>query len=261
MASLGEAAERDRRLARRYDEPVKRLNALVDRIAVETGHDVPYFDPDSAGEDASGLLLAQDPSAVALRTRFVSPDNPDATAASTTQLIHGLDRRLVSFWNAVPWKYAPARLSAATRDAGVLWLAEVLRLLPSLRAVIVLGEDAWHVWDRVPQSLRTPEASVQRSPHLSRRGLNRRANEAPGERLERARRAFEEFRSAVECAQRPQKRRRVPQEERRPGCRRRNGLRHPRAFGTVNADDGRCTGRGSSCGTPQLPRWITAGAP
>lgn len=197
MASLGEVAERERRLARRYDQPVKRLNTLVDRIVAETGHDVPYFDPDTAGEEATGLLLAQDPSAVAVRTRFISPDNPDATAASTTQLIDGVDRRLVAFWNAVPWKYAPARLSAATRDAGALWLADVLELLPSLRAVIVLGDDAWQVWQRTPHDLRALLPTVQRYPHLSRRGLNRRPNEAPGERLERARRAFEDFRSAI----------------------------------------------------------------
>ncbi len=63
MASLRDGAERERRLERRFAPPVECLNALVDRIAAETGRDVPYFDPDSAGEKARGLLLAQDPSA------------------------------------------------------------------------------------------------------------------------------------------------------------------------------------------------------
>lgn len=197
MASLSDAAERERRLARRYDPPVRRLNALVDRIVTETGHHVPYFDPDSAGEEALGLLLAQDPSAVALQTCFISPDNPDPTAANTTRLIGVVDRQLVAFWNGVPWKYAPARLSAATREAAAGWLVEVLELLPNLRAVIVLGDDAWQVWERLPNNLGTRPATVRRSPHLSQRGLNRRPNEAPGERLERARRAFEDFKAAI----------------------------------------------------------------
>lgn len=173
------------------------LNALVDRIAAETGRDVPYFDPDSAGEKPRGLLLAQDPSAVAVRTGFISPDNPDPTAANTTQMIAAVDRQLVAYWNSIPWKYAPERLSAATRDAGARWLIEVLELLPNLRAVIVLGDDAWEVWEQVPSNYRSRPGTVRRSPHLSQRGLNRRPNEAPGERLQRARRAFEDFRTAI----------------------------------------------------------------
>lgn len=196
MASLGEQEEQRRRLARRYEPNVKHLNALVDRIIAETGHEIPYFDPESASEEARGLVLGQDPSAVALRTRFISPDNPDPTAENTTQLTGILDRRSVTFWNGVPWKYAPARLSAGTRDAGARWLADVLELLPSLRAVIVLGDDAWRVWQRLPAGTRP--LTVLRSPHLSRRGLIRRPNEAPGERLERARRAFAEFRAVIE---------------------------------------------------------------
>jgi hypothetical protein len=80
--------------------------------------DVPSFDPDTSGVNARGLVLGQESSATALATGFISPDNPDATAASTTELTGAIDRTRVTFWNAVPWRYAPERLSGATRDAG-----------------------------------------------------------------------------------------------------------------------------------------------
>ncbi len=199
MSSLNDPEERARRLARRYEPHVADLNYLVDRIVRETGDVVPYFDPDTGGRDSIGLILGQDPSATALRTRFISPDNPDSTATSTTELTGPIERRRVTFWNAVPWKYAPSRLSAATRDAGAAWLAHVLGLLP-VRTVIIMGNDAATVWRQLPENSLPSSLSPDRvfsSPHLSRRGLNRRPGEPTDHRRRLAREAFERFHTAL----------------------------------------------------------------
>lgn len=193
MPSLAEPQEQQRRRARRKEPHVAELNRLVDRIRRSTGEDVPSFDPDSGGVNATGLVLGQDPSSTALATGFISPDNPDPTAASTSELTGDLPRMRLVFWNAVPWRYTPERLNAVTRDAGAMWLAEAVSLLPALRVVMLLGVDARNVWTRIPEPV-TGQLSALCSPHLSRRGLNRRRGEAPEARRDLARAQFEEFR-------------------------------------------------------------------
>ena len=98
-----------------------------------------------------------------------------------------------AFWNAVPWRYAPAPLSAATCDAGACWLRLVLDELRDVHSVVVLGNDAFDVRQQV---LPRPGVEWKRSPHLSRRGLNRRKGEPPAAESAarvRARNAFDWF--------------------------------------------------------------------
>lgn len=58
---------------------------------------------------------------------------------------YGADRRYRpyprAFWNAVLWRYAPAPLSAATRDAVACWLRLVLDELRDVHSVVVLCND------------------------------------------------------------------------------------------------------------------------
>jgi len=197
MSSLGDPAERERRLARRFEPHVAELNRLVERIRTESGQDVPFFDPDSGGIGAAGLVLGQDPSGTALQTGFISPDNPDPTAAKTTELTGDLPRARIVFWNAVPWRYTPAQLRAGTRDAGAKWLVEALHHLPALRAVVIMGRDSRQVWERLPPAAIGTGVTILFSPHLSQRGLNPRRGEGPDERRDRARSRFDEFRRLV----------------------------------------------------------------
>lgn len=196
MASLRDAGERERRLSRRNEPHVEPLNRLADRIAAETGLHIPLFDPDSAGVYARGLVLAQDPSPTALDTGFVSPNNPDATATATTRFTTVLDRRLITFWNSVPWYCGGRTPKADDEKAGASWLAELLPLLPELRAVLLTGSVARNVWSRTASTL-TREVQRFESPHLSARGLLPRRGEPPDARTRRAERAFTEFGAAL----------------------------------------------------------------
>lgn len=157
------------------------LTEHVERLRVDRGADcVPYFDPTEAGVDAPILLLLEAPGPKATVERggsgFVSPDNNDGTAENMWHLMReaGVDRRTdVVTWNVVPWyiggdtKIRPAE-SDDLLDARP-YIAEMLTLLDSLRAVVLIGKHAARGWERLGLNLPTVLA-----PHPSPQNLNTR---------------------------------------------------------------------------------------
>ena len=73
---------------------VAALEAYRARLAARFG-DVPHFDPHDGGDRASCLMLLETPGPCAGAIRFVSRDNPTATARNIARFCHaaGLDRR------------------------------------------------------------------------------------------------------------------------------------------------------------------------
>lgn len=131
------------RLERLREPHVAPLSALVDELRASGREAVPYADPADGGVRARRLFVLQSPTARALATGFVSRDNPTGTAANMRRLMAeaGIPRADTLLWNMVPWVLArPPRL--ADLRAGALWLDRLLRLLPDLRAVVLLGLDA-----------------------------------------------------------------------------------------------------------------------
>lgn len=111
--------------------------------------DVPHFDPFDGGEAARCLLLLETPGPRAGAIRFVSRDNPTATARNITRFCEaaGLWRADMVLWNTVPWViHEPGARNRAPRRAeiaaGVALLPGLLALLPKLRVVILSGRVA-----------------------------------------------------------------------------------------------------------------------
>jgi hypothetical protein len=111
------------------------------------GH-IPYFDPLDGGIKGSVLLLLEAPGPKAVETGFVSRDNPDDSAKNLFLACDaaGLKREEMVLWNVVPWYLGSGgRIRAATkRDlaAGVRHLSNLLRVLPRLLAVVLMGRKA-----------------------------------------------------------------------------------------------------------------------
>jgi uracil-DNA glycosylase len=138
------------RLQQVREEHVAPLNAFVEALRSEMGADVqiPYFDPWDGGIEAEILFLLEAPGAKAVRTGFVSRNNPDQTAKNFFQLNEeaGIPRKKTITWNAVPWYIGTgSRIRAATRsdlEAGFKPLPRLLDLLPNLRTVVFVGRKA-----------------------------------------------------------------------------------------------------------------------
>ncbi len=182
----------------RIDEPhVAPLNDWVrrlrsdPRLPVGAGLTIPWFDPDSGGVDSAVLLLLQDPSQVASFTGFISPDNNDRTARSTTLLCAEADlpRPTRLHWNVYPWwvnvpggsKRAGVPDSSRARESwpnarrlAACLTGELFSLLPRLRVVAVFGVEATRGFDAIlaidPALTRGIE--VVRSKSLSPPGVN-----------------------------------------------------------------------------------------
>ncbi len=115
---------------------------------------IPYFDTRYGGVRGRVLLLKEAPGPTAIASGFVAPENKGQTAKNLRILREDapLARGYVVNWNIVPWyigntdgtKIAPpTRVQVAE---GISCLPALLRLLPDLRVVILMGTKAKKGW-------------------------------------------------------------------------------------------------------------------
>lgn len=138
----------------KLDEPhVAPLNRWVRSLRSRLGPSsiVPWFDPADGGIDARILWLLEAPGPRSTEQRgsgIISCDNNDGAAENTwrTRTEAGVDRRDVVHWNVIPYYIGNETKIRAWRpgdvaNAGPL-LAELMALLPRVRAVILGGKAA-----------------------------------------------------------------------------------------------------------------------
>ena len=177
--SLANEAERAARTTQLSRSHVQALSQLVKKIRVEKGPDfkVPDFDPLDGGIGAKVLFLLEAPGPRAVKSGFVSRNNPDETAKNFFVLNAEacIDRRQTVIWNAVPWyigsgiKIRPAKFDDVHEaDA---WLAELLASLHQLRFVMFVGQKSLHAKDLVRSS--RPDVELMEMPHPSPMFVNR----------------------------------------------------------------------------------------
>ncbi|MFD1148508.1 uracil-DNA glycosylase [Saccharothrix hoggarensis] len=152
-----------------------KLTEFARRVATERKADVPLFDPASGGVNAKVLLLLESPGPASASTTgsgFNSLDNDDPTAANvfTAMAEAGLSRRVCLNWNVVPWYLSNRAPTPAELRAAVPYLVELLRMLTSLKAVVVLGRPAGTGWTL---SGRGHKLKVSNAPHPSPLSINR----------------------------------------------------------------------------------------
>jgi uracil-DNA glycosylase len=162
------------------------LTAFVTRLrrGLPNANGVPDFDPLDGGVEAECLFLLEAPGGKAVGSGFVSRNNPDETAKNFFQLNEEacLPRRRTVTWNVVPWYVGSGTKIRAVTDTDIKLsephLRELLRLLPALRAVVLIGRKAQRaklVFERL-----VPQCVVFQCPHPSPLSLNGR----PQKRLE-----------------------------------------------------------------------------
>lgn len=147
---LGDAAAVAARLKEIHAPHIAHLTAFVEALRVEAGPgaQVPYFDPWDGGVGATTLFLLEAPGSRAVRSGFVSRNNPDETAKNFYELCieAGIDRKKTIIWNAVPWYIGDGKKirAATSKDLvdGLEPLARLLVLLPKLRVVVLVGRKA-----------------------------------------------------------------------------------------------------------------------
>jgi Uracil DNA glycosylase superfamily len=132
----------------------------------------PDFDPLSGGVDAEILFLFEKPgpktSASGGGSGFISVDNDDQTASSTSRFLHDIamprDRTL--FWNTVPGWNETRKLTRKELREGVETLRDLLPKLQKLRVIILVGKHAQRHAQPIIKQTR-PELQVLVSPHPS----------------------------------------------------------------------------------------------
>jgi hypothetical protein len=104
--------------------------------------------------DALVLFLLEKPGPKADRARgsgLLSICNDDPAAAATHDFAIGINRldfHWLLFANVIPWWNGTTDLTAEQPVLSPAAISDLLRLLPALRAIVLVGLTAQRVWDR-----------------------------------------------------------------------------------------------------------------
>jgi len=155
------------------------LTTFVDALRAEKGSDykIPYFDPWDGGIAAEVLFLLEAPGPKAVKSGFISRNNPDESAKNFFELNQqaGILRKRTTLWNIVPWFICSgSRIRAANSvdiHDGIRSLKSVLDLLPNLRAIVLVGKKAQYGKFRIEKLC--SNIKFFNSPHPSPQFVNR----------------------------------------------------------------------------------------
>jgi len=163
-----EAARQDR-LSMIHQPHIRPLTDYVHDLRRRGLCEVPYFDPLDGGVDARYMFLFEKPgpktSVEGSGSGFISRNNNDESAAATFAFMGkaGIDRKDTVLWNSIPGWNGTIKITADEARTGGELLAELIKLLPKLEAVVLVGRRAQRAWNKVgPQGFR-----VIHSPHPS----------------------------------------------------------------------------------------------
>ena len=151
---MGDPAFRAEQWSRRFDPHIAPVNRFVDSLKDVDGRGwLPYVAPLHAGVDARLLTLLRDPGPATQQdvgSGFLCVQNADPTAEQLARAFDSVRIHPHEYlpWNAYPW-YINRAPKAAERAAGAAVLDDLLRLLPDLAVVLLLGNEAKAVWRRL----------------------------------------------------------------------------------------------------------------
>ena len=148
--ALATSDEKARRRADLRLPHVAPLTVFVEGIRAQRGlgAEIPFFDPCDGGILADALFLLEAPGRNAVRSGFISRDNPDPSARNFRSLLAAatIPRERTVLWNIVPWYLGTGTKirAAGSTDiaAGVSHLPGLLKLLAGLRVVVLVGHKA-----------------------------------------------------------------------------------------------------------------------
>ena len=126
---------------------MKSLNRFVKKIRKEMGlsDEVPNFDPLNGNENARILFVLEAPGAKAVKSGYISFDNPDQSARNFRDQLKkaGIGRAEIAIWNIVPWYLGNGKKIRAAGVSDVLkgldYLGELVIILKNLEFIVLVG--------------------------------------------------------------------------------------------------------------------------
>ncbi len=157
--SLRDPSIRKQRVSMLSENHIIPLVQFVSRMREErgVGDDIPHFDPADGGVSSQCLFVLEAPGPKAVKSGFVSRNNPDETARNFFELnaSAGIPRKKTITWNIVPWFIGEhGKIRAAKKadiDEGLPYLHQLIELLPQLKTIVLVGRKA----QRISSVLRT----------------------------------------------------------------------------------------------------------
>ena len=145
--SMRDAQVRARRKAMLDLPHVVPLTAFAAKLRQRGSVEVPEFDPLDGGVDAHVLFLFEKPGPMTaeggkrMGSGFISRNNDDATAEATFNFMRqaAIPRKLTVTWNVIPWWNGTVKVTRDELREGAACVADLIRLLPQLRAVVMVG--------------------------------------------------------------------------------------------------------------------------
>jgi len=131
------------------------ITDLVDALRQQRPYDVPYVAPMYGGVEARLLTVLTSPGRQTRMapggTGLMCIENPDRAAATVKHLISeaDIDPREMTPWNACPWFTDGPGPASAELETGVEPWAQLIKLLPDLQVMMLMGGDARNGWRRV----------------------------------------------------------------------------------------------------------------
>jgi uracil-DNA glycosylase len=145
--SLSEKEEIENRLALIHNEHMEPLFMFVEKIRTveKQTNEIPYFDPLDGGVNSTCLFLLEAPGPNAVKSNFISRNNPDETAKNLFEILKEIEipRENTLIWNIVPWyigngdRIRPANIDDINR--GWTYLVELLDILVNLKVIVLVG--------------------------------------------------------------------------------------------------------------------------
>ncbi|SKC99062.1 hypothetical protein SAMN05445504_7595 [Burkholderia sp. CF099] len=155
----------------RLSEPhIAPLTQYVARLrAQHPSWEFPDFDPLDGGIEAELLFLLEKPGPVMSPTHirkgsgFISRDNNDSTAEATFCFMSEarIDRKRVVLWNVIPGWNGQRKIAPGEVDAGVKELSNLLKLLPRVHTVVLVGNKA----QKAESAIRRLKLCIRKSAH------------------------------------------------------------------------------------------------
>jgi hypothetical protein len=149
--SMRDLAVRERRRAMLNLPHMLPLKMFAEKLR-RPGFEVPDFDPADGGVEARALFLFEKPGPMTVTgsrgkrsgSGFISRDNDDPTAEAIFNFMREAEipRGLTIMWNVIPWWNGTRAVTTPELQDGESSLSELLRLLPKLKAIMLVGQRA-----------------------------------------------------------------------------------------------------------------------
>lgn len=151
--SLGDLKVVEERLNMLNNDNVKDLTMYVEKLRKRycLNKQIPFFDPMDGGVFAKCLFVLEAPGPNAVKSGFISRNNPDETAKNMFDLLQELKipRSETILWNIVPWyigrgeKIRPANNNDI--EEGYKCLEELIVLIKRIKLIVLVGLKAQRI--------------------------------------------------------------------------------------------------------------------